>query len=269
MIMRSTAAVLAGVAAVALSACGGSSEGLSLDPIADAASKTMSSSGERVHMRAAISVTWSGGTYSWGTMEGDGLMTSKAADLTIQVAPYEGPSFTLREVYLIQTSGPVIYLSSPQLSRRLPRGKPWLRIDVGKFAREFGAKVSNLPQTNDPSQFLRLLRERGLRPERRGEATIDGQKTTRYHVDVDVEQAMRKLAIPKASARWLRQQLKSKTIPIDAWVAEDGYLRREHVTLATRARTMWLTMTLSDFGRDVSIEPPPAEHTVDSDAPVG
>jgi LppX_LprAFG lipoprotein len=262
-IMRISTAVLAGVAAVALSACGGGG-GLNLDPVASAASKTMRSSGEKVEMRAIL---WTGRDWAhrnwWGSMLGGGVMTSKAADLTIDVSPLEGPSFTVREIYVSEASGPVIYFSSSELNSRLPRGKSWLRIDVAKLVkRELGAK--SLPQTNDPSQFLRLLRSRGLRPVKRGEATIDGQKTARYHVDLDVEKAFRSAGVSSAGARLLRQQLKSATVPIDVWVDEDGYLRREHLKLAARPFTTVLTMTLSDFGRDVSIEPPPAGSTVDA-----
>jgi hypothetical protein len=268
--MRNTAAVLAGVTAVALSACGGSGSGLSLDPVASAASKTMRSSGERVEMRAIL---WTGRDWAhrnwWGSMLGGGVMTSKAANLTIDVSPLEGASFTLHEIYVIEASGPVIYFSSPKLSSELPQGKPWLRIDVAKLAKRELGPNTHLPQTNDPSQFLRLLRSRGLRPERRGEETIDGQKTTRYHVDLDVEKAIRNAGVSKAGARLLREQLKSRTVPIDAWVDEDGYLRREHLKLAVRPFTVTLTMTLSDFGRDVSIEPPPASQSFDAMASAG
>jgi hypothetical protein len=222
-LMRSTAAVVAGVAAVALAACGGSGSGLSLDPVASAASKAMSSSGEKVEMRALLFT--GSGRHWWGSMQGGGVMTSKAADLTILVSPIQGPSFTLHEIYVIQASGPVVYFSSPPLSRRLPQGKPWLRVDVAKILkRDFGAEISKLPQTNDPSEFLRLLRARGLHPVKRGDETIDGRKTTRYHAEVGVEQAIEKTGVSKAGARLLRQQLTSMTIPVDAWVDEDGYL---------------------------------------------
>jgi hypothetical protein len=267
-IMRSSAAVMAGVAAVALGACGGSGSGLSLDPVASAASKTMRSSGEKVELRATL---WTGRNWAhrnwWGSLLGGGVMTSKAADLTLDVSPLEGPSFTVREVYVVEANGPVIYFSSPQLNPQLPRGKRWLRIDVGKIMeRELGTKT-RLPQMNDPSQFLRLLRSRGLRPVKRGEETIDGQKTARYHVDVDVARAIKNARLSKAGARLLRQQLQSTRIPIDVWVDGDGYLRRERMRLTARPFTMSLTMTLSDFGRDVSIEPPPRASSFD--APVG
>jgi hypothetical protein len=39
--------------------------------------------------------------------------------------------------------------------------------------------------------------------------------------------------------------------------------------MATRALTMSLTMTLSDFGRDVSIEAPPAASPIDAQTPAG
>ena len=99
---------------------------------------------------------------------------------------------------------------------------------------------------------------------KRGEETIDGQKTARYHVDVDVAKALKNAGISKAGARLLRQQLNSTTVPIDVGVDEDGYLRREHLKLAARPFTVTLTMTLSDFGRDVSIEPPPRASSVDA-----
>jgi hypothetical protein len=269
--MRNTAAVLAGVAAVGLSACGGGgSSGLSLDPVASAASKTMSSSGEKVEMRVTL---WTGRDWAhrnwYGSLLGGGVMTSKAADLTLDASPLEGPSSTVREIYVIEASGPVIYYSSPALNSQLPRGKSWFRVDVAKLVKREFAPKSRLPQTNDPSQFLRLLHSRGLRPVKRGEETIDGEKTARYHVDLDVEQAIRNAGASKAGTRLLRQRLKSTTVPIDAWVDEDGYLRREHVRLAAWPFTMVLTMTLSDFGRDVSIKPPPADKTVDALSPAG
>jgi hypothetical protein len=260
--MRNFGLVLVGlVLAGALTACGGSSGGaLSLDPVAKAAAKTIHSSGEKVKLSAEITV---GGQSI--TMTGGGVMNSTAADLTIFAAPFASKSLTLREVYVIEKSGPIVYFSSPQFGSELPFGKKWVRLDLGKAAKkQFG--MSNLSSSNDPSQFLRLLRSRGLEPAKVGEETIDGQSTTKYHVDLDLEKAANEAGASEEGLKALREQMTSKTVPIDAWIDKTGYLRREHVTFDLGAASMSMTITLSDFGRPVSIKPPPAKETVGVDS---
>jgi hypothetical protein len=260
--MRNSGLALLGLLlAGALTACGGSTGGaLSLDPVAKAAAKTIRSNGEKVKMSAEITV---GGRSI--TMTGGGVMNSTAADLTIFAAPFASKSLTLRELYVIEKSGPIVYFSSPQFGSELPLGKKWVRLDIGKAAKtQFG--MSNVSSSNDPSQFLRLLRSRGLDPAKVGEETIDGQPTTKYHVDLDLEKAAKEAGASEEGVRALREQLTTKTVPIDAWIDKSGYLRREHVTFKLAGAAMSMTITLSDFGRSVSIKPPPANETVGVDS---
>ena len=249
------------VSAGVVSACGGSTGGaLSLDPVAQAAAKTIRSNGEKVTMTAEIKV----GSRSF-TMTGGGVMTSTATDLTVFAAPFASESMTLRELYFTKKSGPIVYFSSPQFSSELPLGKKWVRVDIGKaMKKELG--ISDLSSSNDPSQFLRLLRSHGLQPEKVGEEAIDGQPTTKYHVDLDLAKAAKEAGASEDAIRSLREKLTSKTIPIDAWIDKAGYLRREHLTFSSSDASMSTTITLSDFGRSVSIKPPPANETVGVDS---
>ena len=50
---------------------------------------------------------------------------------------------------------------------------------------------------------------------------------------------------------------------MDVWVDKSGYLRRERMTFEEQGAKATMTMTMTDFGRAVSIKPPPKGETVD------
>src|SRR5438105_5103455 len=203
--MRQPVLVIAALAvAAALTACGGGSGGaLSLDPVAQAAEKTMHSSGEKISITGDFDV--SGRSLH---MFGGGVSNSSSADLTVVVDAFSQNHLTLREIYVTEAGNPVVYLSSPQSKGQIPHGKKWARIDIGKALKQrYGMNVGQMPGANqNPTQFVQLLRTSGLEPKKVGEETIAGTPATHYHVVIDAEKAAKASGASAAGIRALRGQ---------------------------------------------------------------
>jgi hypothetical protein len=155
----------------------------------------------------------------------------------------------------------VLYQKAPE--GQTPGDKPWIRIDLRKVAEQQGAAGQSM---NDPAQsaaFAKAIDDKDVR--KRGTATIDGVRTTRYSVAVDVAE------LPNGAT--LRRQI-GPTLPMDVWLDDDGRIRRQQIDMTVKApsgkassspqqvkvRTL---MDFSDFGTDVEAEAPPSGQVTD------
>jgi hypothetical protein len=133
------------------------------------------------------------------------------------------------------------YVSAPFLKVFLPAGKTWLKLD-GK------ARTSALPKAlpQNPNQALARLKK--LADVRKvGEETIDGVTTTHYHGVGRLDHGS-----------------------FDVWIGnDDGYVRRVRVGAKGNKANGSAVVTLSDFGKPVSVAAPPAEETADASALMG
>ncbi|MFI0814402.1 hypothetical protein ACH4TX_08285 [Streptomyces sp. NPDC021098] len=166
----------------------------------------------------------------------------------------------------------VVYQKLPAKQRaQVPGDKPWIKIDLKKAAAEQNSGSSN--QINDPAQsasFAKGITDRNT--EKVGTATVDGAKTTRYRVSVDVD----KLSDSAA----LKRQV-GPTVPMDVWLDDQGRIRRQQITMNIKPTdqpkgtavpekmTVRTLIEFSDFGTEVDAKAPPAGQTTDMTGKLG
>lgn len=251
---RAAVALSLVVLPLALAACGGGGGGTTAanpTPTVHAAiAKTAAASGEHAALTASVKA---GGQNV--ALKGSGDFDASAHTGTLHVSVALGGVQTALDEVL---SGDAVYASSPLFAAVLG-GKKWLKVDLRNPPKSLGAAASALA-SQDPSAALAQLKAlTGL--EEMGTATIDGVDTTRYRGRVDVSK------LPAESAAVVRSS--GATFgPVDVWVGSDGYVHRVRVPTTAAAGGQkvetTLSMTLSDFGKQVSVTVPPASETADA-----
>jgi hypothetical protein len=128
----------------------------------------------------------------------------------------------------------------------------WLRLDL----RGAGGPPGVLGlDSNDPREALALLEgatDGGVR--RTGEDELDGVHVTRYRAEVDVARARSGSGAglaPELLRRFV-DRLGVDTLPITAWIDDDGLVRRVRVPLPA----LTITTDYRDFGASVDVAPP-------------
>ena len=262
-------AVLLLLAAFAVAGCGGGSS-LSFDPVASAAT-TSDAGSAKVAFDTTIDV---GGNNARMTGDGKVDFRDRAASMRFDVGDLlrgSGLPATANEQWTIITQGLVVYMNAPTLSRQLPGGKPWLKLDVEKLAKSQNVNLGQFRQLtqNDPTQVLDYLRAASGKIEKVGTEDVRGVSTTHYRATVDLDKVadqapanLRKTF--RASIRSLKQGLGRDKIPVDVWVDDQDLVRRlaEHLTIAGGGKIDF-AVDFYDFGTPVSVSPPPASQTLD------
>jgi hypothetical protein len=259
------------VAALAASGCGAEESAKkaagdarnALDPVAQAAETTSSQKG-------GIAMTIKGSASAAGQdipMRGSGVADRAGKrgkfTFTMQVA---GKSLTMDEII----DGKVIYMHSDVFSQ-LPGGKRWMKVDLNAEASKLGIDLNALggnAATQDPAAMLDYLRGAGT-SKKVGTATVNGTRTTQYHVDVDLRKAASKKGDPDASksVEKLIQMTGASTLPIDVWVDDQHLVRREKVAFSGTEQgqksTFDFTVDFTKFGVPVDADAPPADQVAD------
>ncbi|PJE96538.1 hypothetical protein CUT44_18835 [Streptomyces carminius] len=167
-----------------------------------------------------------------------------------------------------------LYQRLPESLRgQLGGDKPWIKVDLGEIALAAGG--TGELQITDPAQAMEYagaLTDGDA--ERVGTEKIDGVETTKYRVEVDVDELARG---DNPQAQRLREQL-GDTLPMHLWLDDEDRIRRQQFDIdlgavnstqdpqgsknpqSTALRT---TLEFSDFGTEVDVSPPPAEDTTD------
>ena len=84
-----------------------------------------------------------------------------------------------------------------------------------------------------------------------GDETIDGVDTTHYRGRLDLSK--------------LKQLPGAGTQPYDVWIGkDDGYVHRMRTGYGVGKQSVSMTMTFSDFGKDVSVTVPPQSQTFEA-----
>jgi hypothetical protein len=257
---RRSLAVLLPLLACLLAACGGGSSGLSLDPVAAAATKTIDTASFRVSYRATMNVQ--GQSFSFA---GRGAVDSAAgtAEMAMNLSglPVPGGSAVAAKVVF---AGGVMYMNMPLLAQGLPHGKTWVKLDVRKAASAAGFDLDALGGL-DPKRGLNQLLGAG-NAEKIGTETIRGEETTHYRAVVDLADAS---GLPPAERKALEQALKGidGRLPVDVWIDGSGRVVREAVSFdygaALGNARMAMTMDFSDFGAPVAVTVPAASDVAD------
>jgi len=249
---RSAAAVLA-VAPMLAGCGGGGSSSASPETVTSAAAKTARAGS----VKADFTISGAGakgegsGTFNTG---GD---RSGRSTVNLEVN---------RRVNAVETiiAGKILYLRSRVFAQAgLSGPKDWLKVDLAQLSQQ-GGGLSNLAAAS-PSPTTALVYLRGVKDAKKvGTESVAGVDATHYRVTADLQRAAaRSSGSDKASAQEAMQLTGRRTLPMDAWVDDDGYLRKvawaEHTSAGTGAK---VSMVLHDFHAPVKIEPP-SGHVID------
>lgn len=168
--------------------------------------------------------------------------TGPAASLTMDAM---GQSIELRVV------DGVVYLGGP-LAAMLGGGSPWVGLDLSTVDLSgLGLDPEQLTGAFDPEQLAAALGS-AADIERDGEETVDGETLQRYNVTLDPS-ALAEL-MPGAAAAL-------PTEPVEQTVLLDDADRLRELTMdlpLPTGETATLTLRMSDYGADVTVEAPPA-----------
>lgn len=250
-----------------------SKDALTLDPVAEAATKTAEHGSSRVEF--TMDMTVAGQSFA---MTGSGVFDylDPRGSLTYRMA-LPGLGDVSMEIRMIGTK---MYMRMPTelTGAALPNGKEWMGLDLGKSLKQAGLGSLDFAQQGDPAQTLQYLRAASAGVREDGKATVDGVETTRYVGRLDFRKALDagldQLELSPAERNQARKgmekmldQLGSNTLPFEVFVDEDGLLRRMKMVMNMRAEgeqlLMKMQMDYSDFGVDVDVQAPPAASVLD------
>lgn len=205
-------------------------------------------------------------TVNGGGVEGHGTGVFNTGDkasgrLTITVG-VGGRQFKIDTVI----TGTVLYMHSPAF-RQLTGGKQWVKLDLGKIARQRGIDLGSLLNTSPtPTSALAYLGGSAGKVDKIGTENVQGVDTTHYRVTVDLERAASHArGSARQSLKRLMQTSRVKKIPEDVWIDGKGYVRKVVYENAggTGSQKVRVTMVLHDFGPRAQIQPPPKGSVAD------
>jgi hypothetical protein len=258
------------VAALAASGCGAEESAKkaagdaknALDPVAQAAETTSAQKG-------GIAMTVKGEVDVDGQsvpMTGSGVQDRAGKKgtftFTTQAA---GKTMKIDEIIIDK----VVYMHSDLFSQ-VPGAKKWMKLDLRAQAAKEGIDLDALggDTAQDPAAVLDYLKGAGT-SEKVGTATVNGTRTTRYHVVVDLRKAASKSKDPDAAktVEKLIQTTGTSTLPIDVWVDDQHLVRREKVayssTAAGKQVAFTMTIDMTKYGAPVDVQAPPADQVSD------
>jgi hypothetical protein len=229
------------------------------------------------HMAFLFSIQTGGKTQSFtGDADidfGGGDPTKAEAHMTFAFPKTSG--FDMGSMEMTLDAGPVIYIRSKLFTGFLGSPTPWIKIDpstVPGLSSQLGSLTGGQA---DPTGSLGMLY--GLVDVKDlGADTIEGEPATHYRATFDLSKALRE--IPAARRAALQQAidgLEKQTggtlpqMPFDVWIDAKGYLKKFGYQLDVPAGTgqtsgsFAMTITLSDVGAPVDIQPPPADQVTD------
>jgi len=269
------AAAVALVAAAA-SGCGASS---TVDPVADAAQVTGLTRGAQVSMTLTMTLPTGQTVMTPGVGAFDfrgrrGRLSFDFSSLSSLTGGRLGGAHpTLRELIVY----PDIYMRAPFLTKSLPGGKQWLKIDVQAAARRLtGVDPTQLSMQNGPGDQLQQLRAASA-AHVVGRDVVRGVATTHYHGTVDLRRLPDRLpAAQRAAARQGIDRLialtGSSSYPVDVWVDAHRRILRERQSMSLKVNgqrvQMTIAMDLFDYGTQVAVTPPPASQVFDATSAV-
>ncbi len=231
--------LLAGVAFLLF----GSTSNQLTDPIAQAATRSSSSAGYRIHM--AMQMT-SSALSAPITADGHGTIDLRddASSMTLVMNLGSDPqviqalgSPTMRMEMIMD--GAVAYAKlPPALTAQLPTlGKPWIKIDVGKLSGLAGlSSLRSDPAMSDPGQVLQWLTRVSDSVLAEGQQLVNGVETTHYQAQLSLDRLADSLpaagrgAMQKALSVF-EQATQTHTFPVDVWVDADHLVRRVSMTI--------------------------------------
>lgn len=253
-------AALGALAALGLlvAGCGGGST--SADDIANAADKT-------AHVGSLEANFDISGRGIQGN--GSGVFNTgkdRSGQLTMKVTTRD-PTGGLRQIPVdTVVTGDVFYMRSPAFAQATSEGKEWIKLDLAKLAQQQqGLQLGGfLDASPTPTNALAYLAGTSDVKKVRTEL-VRGTKTTHYRVTVDLNRAADHASgSEKAVLKRTAAQSRVHTLPLDVWIDGNGYIRKvNYLEHSGGQQAAQVAMELHDFGKPVSITPPPKGSVVD------
>jgi hypothetical protein len=268
--------------AIAISGCGTSS---TIDPVAQAATRSTSALGYRMTMSlnmtspalpGAITGTGSG---SFQTRNHRGSMSitmslgSLGSNPQVQKA-LGGSTLQMNEVVDHLT----MYMKLPAaLSSKLPGGKPWLKLDLAKAGAAAGmpglGALANNPASGDPTQMLGYLRASSGHLTNLGKAVVDGTQTTHYRASISFDKIAARFPPSERQAvqqtvNTLKRLTGASSLPMEVWIDPHHLVRRMRFaftenTPSLGAMHLSMQMDINDYGPQPAPVIPPASQVTD------
>jgi hypothetical protein len=232
-----------------------------VDPVAQAATKTQNA--------GSVEVAMSGKASAAGQeipLQGEGVFDLKAKrghfTMTTSVPGRQGVQ--IEEIM----DGLVLYMRSDALTKGLPAGKSWLKLDLKEAGAKQGVDIAQLQSLSgggDPTQFLSYLSKAGD-VKKVGTEDVNGTSTTHYHAVIDLDKLAGSAGKAADSVRQLEQVSGLKELPTDIWIDSSQRVRRQTVAIETSKPLpikFSLQIDYKRFGVPVDVSAPPASETVD------
>lgn len=238
---------------------GGPLGGGPLNAIAQAAEKTRHEPGGRVAVRMVASSPGSKPTPMWGQMVYDAEDRIRAV-LTV-LPPGSDESFQMNMV----ADGTTMYMNSRRFGS-LPGDAKWMKLDL-EFAQ---GPESPVPADPDAMGQLELLETVSDDISKLGREKIRGVETTHYRGTIPVATQADRLREVGADELAERSEKDGVPTAIEAWVDDQGLMRRIKIVQTTPqvegegTTTMDMRMDFSDFGLEPVIEVPDSAEVFDA-----
>jgi hypothetical protein len=233
-----------------------------VDPVAQAATKTVNAGSVQVAMSGKVSAAG-----QEIPLEGEGVfdLKGKRGQLTMTTSVPGQGDVRIEEI----VDGLVLYMRSDALARALPAGKKWLKIDLAAAGRQSGLDIGALQQlggSGDPTQFLSYLAKAGD-VRKVGSEDVSGTPTTHYHATIDFDKLAGSAGAATDSVRQLQKLTGLKSLPTDIWIDGNQRVRRQTVAISTQRPVpirFDLTIDFERFGVPVDVHAPAAAETADA-----
>jgi hypothetical protein len=184
-----------------------------------------------------------------------------------------------REVGDFADGGAIVYLNLPVLSKVLPGGKPWIKMDLNAIGKQAGLDLSQLTQlSSDPTQMVDWLRTVSGKVDTIGTERLDGVDTTHYRANVDLSKYPD--LVPADQRETVRKMIDQLTksahlssFPVHVWVDKDGLVRQVRAVLTETIQGQTMNVVTAerfyDFGAPVDIQIPADDQVTDISSMAG
>ena len=270
---------ICGLGAVVLGGCGTANV---IDPVAQAATVSNQASGMKMDLQLRLTapglpapIRASGsGAFDEADRSGSFALAMDFGSIPQLTALLGGSTLRIEEVI----QGLTVYLKPPAALARSAalHGKPWIKINLARAAQGLGisglSSLASNPASSDPSQFLRYLRAAGGHVTQVGTKTIDGQTTTGYRAQIQLDKVASSLpAADRAQAQQtiagIEQMTHLRLLPVTVWIDGQHLVRRIELSFNETASGQPLTaamrIDIPQYGPQQPAQPPPADQVVD------
>ena len=284
---------VAALTAVLLAGCGSTSTTPGSSPVVPGASRFLASAATKStgtpSMKTQVTVTMLSSKLPGGRMD----MTANGAldnanhrmdmqlDMSKLVAGFGAGAAALgspgdwvgEEVGDFAPGHAVLYMRLPVLTKLLPGGKPWIKVDLGEVGKRAGIDVSQFTQfANDPTQMVDWLRAASGSVTTVGTESIGGEPTTHYKATIDLDKypdlvPPEQRDLMRKAVDSVKQATHLSSFPMHVWVGKDGLVRQVRTVLTETIQGQTMNVVTSerfyDFGVPVDIALPPDSQVTD------